>query len=255
MNFLKVVFSTLFLSISFAGPGLSASVFLTGDTNILYAGGGFQTLGGGNEVFAKNVFNGKAVLSIITGGSRVPGTTTATEQVGTITSANLAGKDMLLIGASLSKPAYTSNELSLISGFVKNGGSLFLAGEYNANFTNANIGINSILAAIGSSMRLSTTTNLDDGGQKKLNNLSVANSVFTAGVNDWSVAFGTTIDLGNEATALITGTAPDTDRRGISVAYQNLGNTSVVPLPAALPMLAAAMSLFGVIGWRRRPRG
>ena len=145
------------------------------------------------------------------------------------------------------RTSVSASELTAISNYVSGGGSLFLFGEGNTSFTSLNIAVNAILGAVGSSMSLSTTLNLDLGGNniQPLQNLVTTGSQ-TNGVNSWFTAYASFINLGS-GTALISGTG-NAGVNGVAIAVE----TSAVPVPAAFPLLLAALGGLGLVGRRRK---
>lgn len=227
------------LVIGLSLPAMSSSVFLTGDSSIF-------TTDADNEVLFRNIFDGKSVLRDSASAQSLSALgTTATETQGSVTSANLVGKDFLMTG--FNRTSFSGAELSAISSFVSGGGSLFLFGEGNPTFSAANTAMNTILSTVGSSMSLSTTSNFDNGGLTTFN--ATTATPFGNGVNTWKTGFTAEINLGS-GTAVISGIA-DTRTFGTAVVYEEVaGPIAAIPVPASLPLLAAAVTALGFI--RRR---
>jgi hypothetical protein len=178
MNPMKKLIAAVVLASGVFTQAFAAGVFLVGDNNIF-------TTQQDNDILFQNIFNSQNVL--IDASVSLAGLgTSATVTSGGINAANLAGQDYLMTGFSggLTRTSYTAAERASIIDFVNGGGSLFLIGEYNLNFTALNIGINEVLSDIGSSLSLSLTENLIGAGPTDL--ASVTNgTVFGTGVNGW----------------------------------------------------------------------
>lgn len=229
-----------------ATTGSNAGVYLVGDSNVIDTRANNAA---DNEIFFQNLFNGTSILNNSSVNLGITGTTaTVTTNIGTVTAGGLAGKDFLVTG--FRQTSYSGSELADITNFVNGGGSLFLIGEGNTAFDDTNIAVNSILAAIGSTMRLSTTENFDRANFTNISSLTTSGPL-TAGVNSWSTAFASEISLGANGESIIAGIA-DLNKFGTAVGFDNLGNSAVVPLPAALPLLAGGLGFLAMVRVRRR---
>lgn len=241
MKIFTTLIKSLALSLILAVPGYASSIYLSGDSNIF-------TTAEDNEIFFQNVFNGKTVANYSSRSLGGLGTTATETNYGTgatVTSAGLGANDFMIFGYA--RTSVSASELTAISNYVSGGGSLFLFGEGNTSFTSLNNAVNAILGAVGSSMSLSTTLNLDLGGQniQPLQNLVTTGSQ-TIGVNSWYTAYASLINLGS-GTALISGTGND-GVTGAAIAVE----VSAVPVPAAFPLLLAALGGLGLVGRRRK---
>lgn len=243
--------ATCALFFGFSAQVFAAGVFLVGDNNIF-------TTQGDNEILFQNIFNNQSVLNDTTITSPLSGLgTTAAVTDGSISAANLAGQDYLMTG--FNRPAYSATERTDIVNFVNGGGSLFLIGEYNTNFSALNTSINEILLDIGSTMSLSLTQNLIDAGPVDL--VSVSNSTsFGAGVNAWHTdGAQSLINLGLNGQAVVSGqdprpcsigSVPVCDGVGEIGTVVALENLSPIPVPAAIWLFGTA--LIGFVGMSRR---
>ncbi len=239
------------LFFGFSVQVFAAGVFLVGDNNI------FTTLGD-NEILYQNVFNSQNVLNDSTLIDPLGGLgTTAVVTDGSISAANLSGQDYLMTG--FNRGSYSATERTDIVDFVNGGGSLFLIGEYNTNFSALNTSINQILLDIGSTMSLSLTQNHIGAGPVDL--VSVSNSTsFGAGVNAWNTdGAQSLILLGLNGQAVVSGQDPRPCNTGgvpvcdgvgdigTVVAFENL---NPIPIPAAVWLFGSA--LIGFLGMSRR---
>ena len=143
---------------------------------------------------------------------------------GDFTSADLAGKDLLI--SSVPNTAYTVGELQAISDFLGNGGTVFFLGGEGQNFTGSTSFINDALSFLGSGLALVDTfiavpgwpfytSSVNTSHPLMLNvpNLSVAVSGSVSGGE--SLAFYIHSD-GIEYTVLaVEGGDPDSDGDGI----------------------------------------
>lgn len=228
------------LALVLGTPVMASSVFLVGDSNL------FSTTTD-NEVLIQNIFDGTSVLSTEATYNALTLAslgTTATETIGAINDTNLAGKDFLLTGYSYSRNSFTGAEILSISHFVSGGGSLFLVGEGNPSFSPLNSAINLVLAAVGSTMRLSTTDNFDNGGFTSLSSLTTG-TPFGSGINGFTVAYASSISLGTAGQAVVSGIADASF--GTAVGFESL---SAVPVPAAIWLFGTA--LIGLVGFGKR---
>ncbi len=222
-------------------PSFAAPIYLLGDSNVF-------TTQEDNEVFFQNVFNGKSVVNFASNSLSGLGTTATETNLGVataITASNLGTHDFMIFGYN--RTSVSAGELTAITDYYNAGGSLFLYGEGNSGFTALNKAVNEILAAVGSSMSLSTTQNLDDGSFTTLTGL-VTNGPDAAGVNSWTTAYTSLINVGS-GTAVISGVA-DNGTFGAAVALEN--GVAPIPVPAALPLLLVALGGLGFVGRRRK---
>ena len=248
-KWIAVVALTLF---GLNGSALASSIFLVGDSNIF-------TTRDDNEKLFQNIFNGKNVLNDARDSIAGLGTT-ANETIGTITDANLAGQDFLITG--FNNTTYTAAEQTSILNFVNGGGSLFMVGEGNSAFSTTNSSLNGILGRVGSSMRIDLDSNLVGASLTSLE-MVTNNTPFGAGINAWTSGFASTLLLGLNGQAVVSGKDGNNPPScgasnvlcdgigevGVAVAYENL---SAVPVPAAAWLFASAM--IGLAGFGRRKK-
>lgn len=217
-------------------PAQASSIFLAGDSNI------FVTTAD-NEVFFENVFGGMSVVNYSSRNLNSLGVTATETNYGlstAITSGNLAGNDFMVFGYT--RTSVSGSELSAITDYYNNGGSLFLFGEGNPGFTSLNNTVNSILNAVGSTMRLSTTNNFDAGSSTTLTGL-VGNGPYADGVNSWTTAYASEILLGS-GEAIISGTADLSFGTAVGFEGSNGLPPSPIPVPAAVWLFGSALAGF-----------
>jgi hypothetical protein len=237
LNRKSMTLALFFLLGVIAFPAQASTILLAGDSNIF-------TTGEDNEVFFQNVFNGQTVANYSSNSLSSVGVSATETNHGasaTITSAGLAGSDFMLFGYN--RTSVSAAELTAITNFYLGGGSLFLYGEGNTGFTNVNNAINAVLAAVGSSMSLSTTDNFDESGYTTLTSFS-ASGPYTTGVNSWKTGYTAKINLGS-GSALISGVA-DAGFYGAAIAME-------AQLPEPGTMVLLGLGLAG-LGWQRRRR-
>lgn len=238
MKFKKILYATL-VGVLCSSTANAGSVFLAGDSNI------FGTTAD-NEILFQNVFNNSSVANFSSRSLAGLGTTATQTSYGsssTITSSSLSGNDFMIFGYNDTN-GVSESELFAITEFYNDGGSLFLFGEGNSYFSSLNSSINSILTAIGSSMSLSLTANLDNSGYTTFNN-TAASSPYNTGVNSWQTAYAAQILLG-DGTSLVQGVADN--GFGVALAYEE--HMSPVPVPAAAWLFGSA--LIGFAAMRRK---
>jgi len=112
----------------------------------------------------------------------------------------------------------SSAQLTAITAYVNGGGRLLLNAEYNTYSPNGITPDNQILAALGSTMSILSTSSVT--GYHDTNDI-VANA-FTAGVADINYGDTSSISLGS-GTALAYGD-PATDNSQLFIAYQAIGS-------------------------------
>lgn len=231
------------VALMLALPAQASSIFLAGDSNIF-------TTNADNEVFFQNVFNGKTVSNYSDASLNSLGTTASVISYGSygaVTAASLAGADFMLFGYN--RTGVSASELTAITDFYNNGGSLFLFGEGATSFNSLNGVVNSVLAAVGSSMSLSLNAadNLDTSGFTTFNVTGA--TPFANGVNTWTTAYASGINLGS-GTAVISGQGDN--KFGVAIALEDGSQPSPVPLPGGLPLAASAIALFGILRKRKQ---
>lgn len=235
----KLLLTFLLILPAYAQAG---AIFLSGDSNIFDA---YAVNNADNEVLFQNVFNGESVANYGAHSLASFGTTATETFSGTsapITAAGLAGKSFMIFGYTRS--SVSASELSAIADFKNNGGSLFLYGEGNDFYVNVNVAVNQILAAVGSTMTLSTlgSENYGPGGYSTVTDV-VGVGPYAAGVNTWITGYTAGINLGS-GVAVISGTAGGAF--GTAIAMEGAS----VPAPGILALLS--LGLFGMAYTRKR---
>jgi hypothetical protein len=249
--------AALSVAVALTGAGsmqaLAANIFLTGDANISDALTGGQTATNpDNERFFRNLLQGATGVSVLNTSvafvpapgqianyyNTLPGVT-ATLLNGTVTAADLAGRQLFV--AAVPDDAFTAGELAVLNTFVSGGGSVLFLGENDSPvFDIGNAAINAALAALGSSMAI--VLDQFDPGYNQATGAAIAADPFTAGVSSFTYAAPSRVSGG---TQLFFGSAGQP-----FFAYETVG-TSVVPVPASLPLLVGGLGFIG-LALRRR---
>lgn len=163
----------------------------------------------------------------------LPGVTSS-PFAGTITAADLSGVDLFV--SILSQDGFAAGETTALADYLANGGNLFLMGENQTHFAPGNARINTLLADLGSSMRLGTAS-VTSGFQTTFN---IDPDPLNAGVESVRYAYTTTV-VGGGTSLLRT---RDADGAQTFVAYE------VIPEPAAGTLFVVGLA--GILGRGRR---
>ena len=161
----------------------------------------------------------------------------------TLSAADFDGKS-LFIGFAPHN-SYSTAELTLLAGFLANGGNILFTGENGENYSGTNARINAALTALGSSMRL-VDARVDPAVVRTAN--VAADSPVTDGTTGFRYVY----------TGLVTGgTALFTTQNGEGAMLAAEGITvrdsgPAVPEPASWAMLIAGFGLTGAAMRRRR---
>ena len=148
-----------------------------------------NVLGAGQDVLVLNTTFSSSSFEINEFYASLAGKT-STLLTGTITAADLSGKELLVL--STPDDAFTPAEVSAIQNFSNSGGAIFAIGEGTApGLTEANADINSLLTQLGSPLRLGTV-DMDDGLQFATGS-HIAADPLTAGVT--SFRYGATVEV------------------------------------------------------------
>jgi hypothetical protein len=243
-------------------PAHAGTLFLSGDSNLGHPLTGVSPypvdpgnqrlfdnlLQGGSRVLVTSVASAlqatgvRAPPAIVDYYNSRPGVS-ASLFSGTVTAGALSGVD-LFIGTLPSAP-YSAGEIAALGSFLAGGGNVMLVGENaNQNFTAGNTAINEALVALGSSMSIFIPTPyFDIGVWVAAGPGRIASDPFTAGVDQLTYGAPSRVIGG---TQLVFGTGGEA-----FFAYETIGGTTVVPLPAGLPLLIAGLGFIGVA--LRRP--
>lgn len=232
-------------------PAVAASIFVTGDANIAspLTGSSGSSINAANQQFFRNILGSAtnvAILStsvpfvpapgdISTFYSSLPGVSTSIIN-GNFSAASLAGSQLFVV--AVPDDPFTAGELSTLVSYVAGGNSVFFLGENSdGSFDTGNDVINAALAALGSSM--SIVKDIFDSG---FNTTTLGVDPLTAGVLGMQHAAPSRVAGG---TAILFGTG-----REAFFAYETV-KTSVVPVPASLPLLVGGLGVIG-LAMRRR---
>lgn len=190
-------------------------------------------LGGGTSVHVNSNPGYLATSTNVSGYYNGLGGVSATSNFGSLSAGDLSGIDLLFLDVGFNSINYDASDISLISGFIGSGGNVGIQAE-----TNSVPGVNSFLSAIGLSMQLT--------GPRVNGGIHFADTVLatslTAGVAGFK--FGANNGISG-------GTAAIMDSGSVLVAFEEFG-ISAVPVPAALPLLLAALGGLGFVGRRRK---
>jgi hypothetical protein len=178
-------------------------VFLSADVNIanpLDGSAGLSGIDGGNQRFFENILQGGSKVAIHgdfdgdgTAGDIIPAIdgfyngldgVTSSIAYGTVSDAMLSGVDLFV--AMLPDNAYTVDEISSISAFLSDGGSMLALGDNDA-FSAQNARINLLLSALGTGMSI-VAANVDGGSFHVASGEQIVVDPFTAGIDTFSYA-------------------------------------------------------------------
>lgn len=254
MNTTRRWLAAVAMAFALTGAGamqaMAANIFLSGDSNIANPLTGNGTpVNPGNQQFFRNILGSATNVTLLNTSvpfvnapndisffySSLPGVTTSIFN-GTVSAANLAGSQLFVV--AVPQNSFSASELSAIVSYVAAGNSVFFLGENDdPSFDVGNGAINAALAALGSSMSI-VKDNFDAGFKPT----TIGVDPLTAGVLSMvhaapsRVAGGTQILFGTEEQPFF--------------AYETVG-TSVVPVPASLPLLVGGLGVIG-LAMRRR---
>ena len=242
MNFFTRISAIVAVTASMTATAVSAgTVALFADVNIFtnyFGNAGNQTvlsnlLGGGTSVHVNSNPGYLSTQSNVTGYYNSLGGVSASSSTGSLSAASLSGIDLLFLDIGFNANNHTASDISLISNFISSGGDVGIQVE-----SDSISGINSFLTAIGLSMQL-TSPRVNGGYQAADTILSTA---LTAGVNSFEFAANN---------GITGGTAAISDGGSVLVAFQEI-SPSPVPVPAAFPLLLAALGGLGFVARRRK---
>jgi len=221
-------------------PASAATIFLSGDSNILNAvDGSFgEAVNPGNQQFLRNILGagtnvfvhdncGACSGSLTTGLSALNdyynsvGGVTSSIVGGAVTAGALSGVNLFV--SLLPSSAFSASEIAALNSF---GGDVFFLGE-NGSVAAINGNINAALAGLGSSMSVLSTT--FDLGFNTATGSQIAADPYTAGITSFRYAAPSELAV-TGGTALFFGTGAEA-----FVAYE--GGRATVPEPISLLLL------------------
>ncbi|WP_417722281.1 hypothetical protein [Salipiger sp.] len=215
----------------------AASISVVSDVNTVQNGSGnypiFSNILGTSDsvLFSRNVgqFADLSSYYATTHGATVTSSSAA------LTGLFLSGYDLLVLTANFGSAfTYTASELLAIADFSTAGGDILMIAEANTSDTASLDSYNSVLSAVGSSIRFS------DRIAASANDTALAASDISAISDSFSAVYYNNLTGGRSIAR---------DGNGNTfLAYERL---SPVPLPAGLPLLAAALASAVVIRRRR----
>jgi hypothetical protein len=171
-----------------------------------------NVLGGGQDVLVLNTTFSGSPTEINEYYASLAGKT-STLVTGTITAAQLSGKELLVV--SDPNDAFTPSEVAAIQAFSNSGGTIFALGEGTViSFATATNGfLNSLLAQLGSPLRIGVL-DMDDGDQSATGS-QIAVDALTAGVTSFNygaaadVSGGTKLFMAHNGTPFVEYAVPE----------------------------------------------
>ena len=238
-----------------------------------------QQLSGFSKDSINNFYNGLAGTS-------------STIATGTLDTVNLTGVNLLW--ATQPAAVYTSAELNTMSTFLSGGGRIAFMGEHGSFAPDENIRINTALSFLGSTISINNVILDSGFRSASVVDGQILSNPLTVGVNTYEYAAFAPLTISGTAQALMLGEESYLGNPSIMMAYQNIGAGSIflitdqnvwdnspswpggfnnsrmfenllmantgappvsgVPVPAALPLMASALAMFG-LGRRRNKLG
>ncbi|ARE40359.1 hypothetical protein RGUI_2218 [Rhodovulum sp. P5] len=161
----------------------------------------------------------------------------AVEDASTLTDALLAGVDLLVITRFYNNAIdYTAAEIASVANFVSDGGDVLVILEATAG-SSLYSAYNSLLTGIGSAIQYTTGRTVMPFTDASLEDTDISDSSMSFAVDAYAHLSG------GDAVAM-------DDTGAVFVAYEDIEDGPVVPLPGALPLMAAGG--LALVGLKRR---
>lgn len=250
MMFTKPMLAAALL-VGAAAPA-SAALFLSGDSNIYMSltTSLLPSVNPGNQAFFSNILEGGGHVvtqfgythvsvspNFISGYYSTLGVTTTVLPMATTLDFSDLYNASLFIGV-LPGRDYTASEVAVLAWFLAAGGNVLISGE-NSGFPTYNTRVNTLLASLGSGMRLVPAT-LD------------ANALFTAQLQGPSRYLSGTSGFSFGATSAVTGGVGLFGTETADTTFLAVEGEEPVPEPATWSLLIAGFTLTGTALRRRR---
>jgi hypothetical protein len=201
MRKIFLYFLTLLVVFGFSVDSAKATIFLSGDGNIInpIEPSIIVSVDPGNQQFFENILQGGTSVLILQGASGGSAAEWCSHLItfytdlgkiaslisGPVTGAQLAGVNLFI--APVPADPFDASEISALNNFLTGGGSIFFLGENEMNYARENGYINDALIALGSS--LSIIGGSIDAGFHTVTDSQIVVDPFTTGVTSFSYGY------------------------------------------------------------------